>query len=96
MTSVQPQTVVLTIRAPLERGDLPGLVKRSCELLAGEGIEELRCEVGGVQADGVAIDALARLALAARRRGCRARLAGASEQLVRLIRLTGLEDVLGE
>jgi hypothetical protein len=55
----------------------------------------LRCEVAGVEADGVAVDALAQLALAARRRGCAARLSGASAELVDLVRFAGLAEVLG-
>lgn len=95
MTSQQPKIVVLTIRAPLERCDLPGLVERTCVLLEDAEIEELCCEVDGVAADAVAIDALARLALATRRHGCRTRLLGPSEQLLRLVELVGLAEVLG-
>jgi ABC-type transporter Mla MlaB component len=86
----------LTIDAPLARADLPGLFARTCALLDGGGVavEMLRCEVAGVDADAVAVDALARLALAARRRGCRVRLAGASRELLELIELAGLAEVL--
>jgi len=49
-----------------------------------------------VRADAVAVDALARLALAARRRGCGVCLCGASEELLALIALLGLADVLRE
>jgi ABC-type transporter Mla MlaB component len=54
----------------------------------------LLCEVGGVPADAVVVDALARLALAARRSCCEVRLRGASQQLLELIALAGLGDVL--
>ena len=88
------RTVTLTICGPLERADLPGLFERTCALLETGPIEILRCEVAGVAADAVAVDALARLALAARRAGCQVRLCGASEELRALVELSGLADVL--
>jgi ABC-type transporter Mla MlaB component len=93
---IPPRTATLTIGAPLERADLPGLFERTCALLDGgdAAVEVLLCEVSGVAPDTVAVDALARLALAARRRGCRVRLAGASEDLRALIAFAGLSDVL--
>ena len=91
-----PRTVTLAIRAPLERADLAGLFARTCALLEGGGAEILRCEVAGVAADAVAVDALARLALAARRSGCRVRLCGASADLHALVGFVGLADVLCE
>lgn len=54
----------------------------------------LLCEVAGVAADAVALDALARLALAARRGGCEVRLRGASPELLGLVQLAGLAEVL--
>ncbi|HEX3519313.1 MAG TPA: hypothetical protein VHT29_09795 [Solirubrobacteraceae bacterium] len=89
------RTVALTIRAPLERSDLPGLIKRTCALLAANPCGVLMCEVEGLSADPVALDALARLALAAKRGGCEVHLSGAGEELVGLIRLVGLSKVLG-
>jgi ABC-type transporter Mla MlaB component len=95
MATSPPRTVTLTIESPLQRGDLPGLFSRTCALLAQErGCELLLCEVGGVAADALAVDALARLALAARRSGCEVRLRGASPELIDLIELIGLTDVL--
>jgi hypothetical protein len=55
----------------------------------------LELEVSGVSADAVALDALARLALAARRHGCKIRLRGAGADLWSLIDLSGLRDVFG-
>jgi hypothetical protein len=94
MAGSPPRIVILAIRAPLLRADLPGLVERTCVLLDGHDAEELRCEAPGIAADAVAIDALARLALAARRHGCRVRLCGAYEQLCALVRFAGLAEVL--
>jgi len=90
--------VVLTIRPPLQRSDLPGLVRRTCALLCGGGEEPvrvLRCEASDVVADAVALDALAQLALAARRSGCTAQLCGASAELLDLVIFAGLAEVLG-
>src|ERR1700686_430279 len=90
-----PRSATLTIRGPLERADLPGLFERTCALLGG-GIEVLRCEVAGVAADAAAVDALARLALAARRAGCQIRLCGPSPELRALVVFMGLAEVLLE
>jgi ABC-type transporter Mla MlaB component len=58
--------------------------------------EVLRCEVAGVAADAAALDALARLALLARRHGCELQICGASQELRALIAFAGLADVLRE
>ena len=84
----------LAIRGPIARADLPGLAARACALLENAEGETIRCEVAEVAADAAALEALARLALAARRRGCHVVLRGASEQLRALVALTGLADVL--
>ena len=90
------RSVTLQIRGPLERPDLPGLFERTCALLQGADPDVLLCELAGVAADAVAVDALARLALAARRHGCHVRLRGACDELRELARFMGLADVLGE
>ena len=54
----------------------------------------LSCDVGALPADGVALDALARLQLAARRAGLELELCNASRELCCLITFTGLEEVL--
>ncbi|MCW2967517.1 MAG: hypothetical protein JWM71_1289 [Solirubrobacteraceae bacterium] len=51
-------------------------------------------DASGVPADLVAVDALARLALAARRRGVTLQLSGASAGLLELLALAGLEELL--
>ena len=88
------RTVTLTIRGPLARADLPGLFDRTCEALRGDDVELLCCEVGDVAADAVAVDALARLTLAARRHGCRIELRGASPEFLELVAFVGLASVL--
>ena len=52
------------------------------------------CDARSLPADLAAVDALARLQLAARRRGCTLLLTGASDALRALIDLVGLADAL--
>jgi ABC-type transporter Mla MlaB component len=85
--------LLLQVRGPLRRSDLPELYARACAQLALGGHRALELEVSEVRADAVALDALARLALAARRHGCRIRLRGAGPELWGLIDLAGLRDV---
>ena len=96
MAASSPRSITLTIRAPLLCADLPGLYKRTCALLAGASADVLLCDVAGVAADAVAVDALARLALAAGRRGCEVRLRGASRELMALLDFIGVAEVLRE
>lgn len=88
------QTVEFAVRGPLARADLPGLCDRVCALLGGSTAEVALCDVSGVPADAVTVDALARLQLAAGRSGCRVRLRNASAELRELVAFMGLRDVL--
>jgi ABC-type transporter Mla MlaB component len=94
MAAPRQQTAILTITGPLARADLPGLLERTCALLDGGRTAVLRCELAAVSPDVVAVEALARLALAARRRGCQVRLCGASQELLELVAFMGLAEVL--
>lgn len=85
--------MAFSIRGPIARGDLEGLCRRACALLA-ESDSVARCDVGGIEPDAVCVDALARLQLAARRRGCCVRLENASVALLELVELMGLTHVL--
>jgi ABC-type transporter Mla MlaB component len=96
MAAPVPQTVAFSIRGPIARTDLPGLCDRVCALLRGSGASVALCDVCGVDADAVTVDALARLQVAARRRGCQVRLRGASDELRALVAFMGLRDVLPE
>jgi ABC-type transporter Mla MlaB component len=96
MAAPVPQTVAFSIRGPISRADLPGLCDRICALLQGSGASVAVCDVCGVEADIVAVDALARLQMAAQRRGCQVRLRGASDDLQSLVAFMGLRDVLPE
>src|SRR5579884_1720340 len=89
-----PSRPVFEIRGPLCRADLPGLYARACAHLTRASDGELAVDVSAIEPDGVAVDALARLALAARRHGCAIRLQGAGDVLCQLIELMGLAAVL--
>jgi ABC-type transporter Mla MlaB component len=91
-----PTTTRFAIWGPIARSDLPGLYRRVCAVLSSAPNEVLVCETSNVQADAVAVDALARLALGARRHGCQVRLRGASKELRELVEFMGLESVLPE
>ena len=52
------------------------------------------CDVEGIVPDAVTVDALAKLQLAARRRGCRITLENASPELRELVAFMGLTEVL--
>jgi ABC-type transporter Mla MlaB component len=93
MAAPRPSTIMFAIRGPLEREDLPALYSRVCMLLETSGASVAVCEVSGVAANAVSVDALARLQLAARRHRCRVELRDASPQLRDLIAFMGLEDV---
>jgi ABC-type transporter Mla MlaB component len=94
MAASPPSTITFEIAGPIDRSELPALYERVCSLLAGSGAALAVCDVAGVVADAVAVDALARLQLAARRNGCRIRLEHTSAELRDLIAFMGLEDVL--
>lgn len=85
---------MLRIRGPLRRDDLPGLCARVCVLLATARPGTVLCDAEAVAADVVAIEALTRLALAARGRGCELRLRAAAPELVELAGFLGLDAVL--
>jgi ABC-type transporter Mla MlaB component len=94
MARTPPRTITFAIWGPIERDDLPGLCDRVCALLEGSGASVAHCDVTGVVADAVTVDALARLQLAARRNQCVIHLRGASDRLRDLVAFMGLADVL--
>ena len=89
-------TVLLEIRAPLRRDDLPGLFARTCAMLQEHRPDRILCDVSGIEPDAVSMDALARLQLAAQRTGCRVAFQGASPRLRALVDFSGLAGVLSE
>jgi ABC-type transporter Mla MlaB component len=96
MAAPAPTTVTFTVHGPIERDELDGLSERVCALLRSSGASVALCDVRGVPADAVTVDALARLQLAARRAGCQVRLRNASGELLELVAFMGLRDVLPE
>ena len=94
MTVPASRAPALAIRGPIAREDLPGLYARVCSLLERHAGAEIVCDVAGVPADAVAVDALARLQLGARRHACRVRLLNPSTELRELVGFMGLGDVL--
>ncbi|HEX8104648.1 MAG TPA: STAS domain-containing protein [Solirubrobacteraceae bacterium] len=88
-------TLRFAIYGPIAREDLPGLCDRVCALLAGvPQVDVAYADVESVPADAVTVDALARLQLAATRRGCQVRLRGATPELKGLLAFMGLRDVI--
>jgi ABC-type transporter Mla MlaB component len=89
-----PHTIAFAVRGRIDRSELPGLCKCMSTLLSESRADVVVCDVTGVEPDAVTVDALARLQLAARRRGCRVRLQHASAELRELVEFMGLTDVL--
>jgi ABC-type transporter Mla MlaB component len=86
---------VFRIRGPLARTDFPGLCARLETTLSETDAAVALCDVDGcVEADLVAIDALARLWLGAHHVGRGLRLQEASSELLDLLVFVGLDDVL--
>jgi ABC-type transporter Mla MlaB component len=94
MTVSAPHTIAFAIEGPIARADLPGLCERVCGLLEASAAQFAHCDVRGVDVDAVTVDALARLQVASRRRGCQVRLRNASNELRELVAFMGLSDVL--
>jgi translation initiation factor 1 (eIF-1/SUI1) len=87
-------TISFVVRAPIARPDLPGLCERLRDRIAQHNARRGVCEVDGLAADAIAVDALARLRLAACRCGCAVSVEGWSADLEDLIAFLGLRDAL--
>ena len=94
MPTPGPHEVAFAIRGPIRRADLPRLCDRVCAVLAESTAVVVDCDVAGADPDAVTVDAVARLQLAATRRGCAVRLRSASEPLLELVDVMGLTHVL--
>jgi ABC-type transporter Mla MlaB component len=95
LSAPEPSSVVLVFGGPITHDDVPGLCDRVCELLAANDAELIVCDVAAVlDPDVAAVDALARLCLAARRLGRRVRVRNASAEFEELLAFMGLRDVL--
>jgi anti-anti-sigma regulatory factor len=90
-----PRTIVLPFGGSIARAAVPALCERVTVLLAGDDVDVVTCEVGALADPGaVAVDALARMQLTARRLGRSIRLRHARGELRDLLALAGLCDVL--
>ena len=90
----EEHSVVVAMGGSFVRGDLETLCDRMCAILADNEAERIICDVGEVDPDAVAVDALARLQLLARRAGHEVRLRHVCARLGELVELAGLSDVL--
>jgi ABC-type transporter Mla MlaB component len=94
MPSSARNSITFVITGPIAPKDLPGLCGRVCALLEHTDASYAVCDVHTIDPDAVTVDALARLQLAAHRRGCQVRLLGASVELRNLVAFMGLRDVI--
>jgi ABC-type transporter Mla MlaB component len=94
MAASAPQSIVFAIEGPITRTDLPGLCEEVSALIDRTGAHVALCDVSDAPPDAVTVEALALVRVAARRRGCEARLRGASSELVQLLEFIGLRSVL--
>lgn len=89
-----PRSVEFVVYGPIGHDDIPGLCRRVRGLFT-EGVDRIVCDVGDLtEPDGATLDALARLQLAARRRGCRVVLRDAGLDLLGLLDAAGLGDIV--
>ena len=90
-----PFTIELTIAGRVDRSDAARLGREVRSLLDEERVTRIICDLGSVsQSDVAVVDALCRMRLAARRRGCQLSLRNASGSLHELLVLIGLTDVM--
>jgi ABC-type transporter Mla MlaB component len=91
-----PDAVVVVIGGPIAPADVPGLCDHVRSLLDGTDAAVVVCDVSAVATPDVGtVDALARLALAARRLGRQIHLRDAPRELTELLALVGLAGVVG-
>jgi ABC-type transporter Mla MlaB component len=87
----------LRLSGRIGQGDAGGLCDRVREAVIPQAGGPVRCDCGGIADPDVAtVDALARMALAARRRGSRLELREARKDLRELLVLAGLEELAVE
>lgn len=87
--------IVLALSGTVTPEDLPDLVSHVRGLLETSAVERIVCDVEALaDPDLATVDALARLQLAARRRGRRVTLVGASTRLGELLDICGLDEAI--
>jgi len=90
------RTIAFSLAGTVDGADPAAPYTRISLLLGTSGATLALCDVSGVRADAITLDALARVRLAARRHGCRLRLRGASNDLVELLTYTGFDEVVAD
>jgi len=90
-----PRTVTLALHGVLGRDGPARFAAHAAAALDRGCAEVLICDVRGAVADAVTVEALARLQLAARRRGCRVRLRRPTAELLELLAFTGCQTPFG-
>lgn len=92
---MESSIIAIAIDGSIEPADIPALCDRLRELIERAGAGRVVCDVGDLaQPDAVAVDALARLQLTARRCGLDVLLSRPSPRLIELLTMMGLRDVL--
>jgi ABC-type transporter Mla MlaB component len=90
----QPKTIVLAVDS-LNPDDVPALIERMGPGVVRGDATLILCDLARLaDADMATVDALARLALRARRMGCAVSLRDPSTELLELLGLAGLGEVL--
>jgi hypothetical protein len=84
----------MALRA-VTRADVKAACERLRALAAGGDVEVVACDVSALVAELAAVEALARLALVARRLGCPLTVRRASPELRDLVAFCGLSGALG-
>ena len=95
MPSARPTTVAFAVAGPIARADIPALCARVAALLEATDADVALCDVAALRADAAAVDAVARIALTARRRGRRLVLRDAAGDLLDLLAFAGVAGALG-
>jgi len=91
----RPSTGVLVIAGPIGHADVSRLCVQLHRVLMRSDAAVVVCDVRGLAAGAVAVDALARLQLTARRLGGRICLRHVSRELDELLAFAGLAEALG-
>jgi ABC-type transporter Mla MlaB component len=93
----QPRRPALALSGRIGTDDAPGLCDRVREALVRQGGDPVRCDCGEIADPDVGtVDALARMALTARRGGGRLEFLDACPDLRELLRLVGLAELAVE
>jgi hypothetical protein len=95
MPSARPTTVAFAVAGPIARADIPALCGHVGALLEASGADIALCDVTALPADATAVDAVARISLAARRMGRRLVLRYAADDLLDLLAFVGVAGALG-